>query len=50
MASKPGVRMAALFAYAAGTTGILANLFLIAFYALQASQPENGTSLARPTT
>ena len=45
MASKPGVRMAALFAYAAGATGILANLFLIAFYALQASQPENGTWL-----
>ena len=45
MANKPGVSMAALFAYAAGTTGILANLFLIAFYALQANQPENGTSL-----
>ena len=45
MASMPGVRIAALFAYAAGATGILANLFLIAFYALQASQPENGTWL-----
>ena len=42
---KPGVKMAALFAYAAGATGILANLFLIAFYALQANQPENGTWL-----
>jgi hypothetical protein len=36
---------AALFAYAAGATGVLANLFLIAFYALQASHPEDGVSL-----
>jgi hypothetical protein len=35
----------ARFAYAAGATGILANLFLIGFYALQASHPEDGTSL-----
>jgi MFS family permease len=39
------VKRAARFAYAAGVTGTLANLFLIAFYALQASHPENGTSL-----
>lgn len=38
-------KRAALFAYAAGATSILANLFLIAFYALQASHPEDGTSL-----
>lgn len=42
---KPGVRMAAGFAYAAGATGILANFFLIAFFALQAGNPEGGTSL-----
>lgn len=42
---KPGIRWTAHFAYASGVTGILANLFLIAFYALQASQPENGTWL-----
>jgi hypothetical protein len=45
MASKPGVRITSRFAYAAGATGILANLFLIAFFALQASHPEDGTSL-----
>jgi len=39
------VKRAARFAYAAGVTGTLANLLLIAFYALQASHPENGTSL-----
>jgi hypothetical protein len=39
------VKRAARFAYAAGAAGILANLFLIAFYALQASHPEDGTSL-----
>jgi hypothetical protein len=44
-AGKSSVKWAALFAYAAGATGILANLFLIAFYALQASHPEDGTSL-----
>ena len=38
-------RRAARFAYAAGATGILANLFLIGFFALQASHPEDGTSL-----
>jgi hypothetical protein len=45
--SRPGkssIKMAARFAYAVGATGILANLFLIAFYALQASHPEDGTS------
>jgi hypothetical protein len=44
-AGKSSVKGAARFAYAAGATGILANLFLIAFYALQASHPEDGTSL-----
>ena len=40
------VRRTALFAHAAGAAGILANLSLIDFYALQASHPENnGTSL-----
>ena len=43
--SMLSVKSAARFAYAAGATGILANLFLIAFYALQASHPEDGTSL-----
>ena len=43
---KPaGVKMVTRFAYAAGVTGILAILFLIAFYALQGSHPEEGTSL-----
>jgi hypothetical protein len=43
---KPaGIKMVTRFAYATGGTGILANLFLIAFYALQASHPEDGTSL-----
>jgi len=32
-------------AYAAGVTAILANLLLIAFYALQARRPEEGTYL-----
>ncbi len=43
--SMLSVKRAAHFAYAAGGTGILANLLLIAFYALQASHPEDGTSL-----
>jgi hypothetical protein len=45
-ASKPGVQMAARFACTAGYTGILANLFLIAMYALlglQGGSPEDGT-------
>jgi hypothetical protein len=45
---KPSVRMTARFAYAAGFTGILANLFLIAVYivlGLQAGGPEAQTSL-----
>ncbi len=44
-ADKSSVEWAALFAYAAGATGILANLFLIGFYALQVGRPENGTWL-----
>ena len=43
--SKSSVKRVAFFAYAAGAIGMLANLFLIAFYALQASHPENGTWL-----
>ena len=43
-ADESSVKRAALFAYAAGATGILANPLLIAFYALQASHPEDGTS------
>src|SRR5215207_9119839 len=35
----------ARFAYAAGATGILANLLLIAFFALQAGRPGDGPSL-----
>lgn len=35
----------ALFAYAAGVAGILANLLLLGFFVLQASQPEDGFSL-----
>ena len=38
-------RRTAIFAYAAGATGILSNLFLIGFYALQVGRPENGTFL-----
>jgi hypothetical protein len=47
-AGKPSVGTAARFAYAAGATGILANLFLIALYVvigLQAGGPEAETSL-----
>jgi hypothetical protein len=44
-AGKSSVKMAAQFAYAAGATGILANLFLIAFFALQATHPDDGFSL-----
>jgi hypothetical protein len=48
---KPaGIKMVNRLAYATGGTGILANLFLIAFYALRASHPEDGTSLGWPTT
>ena len=39
------VKMAARFAYAAGATGILANVLLIGFFALQAGRPEGGASL-----
>jgi hypothetical protein len=35
----------AYFAYAAGVTGILANLLFIAFFALQAGRPGDGPSL-----
>ncbi len=41
----PSVKRAARFAYAAGATGILANLFLIAFFAVLASNPDDGSSL-----
>ncbi len=47
-ARKPSVGTAARFAYAAGFTGILANLFLIAMFVvlgLQAGGPEAQTSL-----
>ncbi len=44
-AKNSGVKTTALFAYAAGVTGILANLLLIAFFALQAGNPEGGTFL-----
>jgi hypothetical protein len=43
--SRSSVKRTALFAYAAGATGILANLFLIAFFALQATHPDDGFSL-----
>ena len=39
------VQRAAHFAYAAGAAGILANLLLIAFFALQAGRPGDGPSL-----
>jgi hypothetical protein len=45
---KPGARWAAGFAYAAGATGLLANLFLIAMYVLlgqQGGSPAGGTLL-----
>lgn len=44
-ARTSNVKRTARFAYAAGAAAILANLFLIAFFALQASRPEDGTSL-----
>ena len=44
-AGKPSVKMEARFAYAAGATGILANLLLIAFFALLASHLDEGNSL-----
>ena len=44
-AGRSRVNWVARFAFAAGATGILANLFLVAFFALQASHPEDGTSL-----
>ena len=47
-AGESSVKRAALFAYAAGATGILANLFLIALYVLlrlQAGRPEGQTLL-----
>jgi hypothetical protein len=47
-AVEPDVTMVSRFAYAAGTTGILANLCLIAMYALlglQGGKPEDITSL-----
>jgi hypothetical protein len=47
-AGESSVKRAALFAYAAGATGILANLFLIALYVLlglQSVRPEGQTTL-----
>ena len=44
-AGKSSVKRTALFAYAAGATGILANSLLIAFFALQAAHPDDGFSL-----
>ena len=47
-AGKSRIKMVALLAYAAGVTGILANLFLITFYVmlgLQAGHQENGIPL-----
>lgn len=47
-AVKPRVRMMALFAYAAGASGILGNLFLIALYVLlglQGGSPVGGSML-----
>ncbi|MGH3145284.1 MAG: hypothetical protein ACRDTR_05730 [Rubrobacter sp.] len=44
-AGGSNTRTAALFAYAAGVTGTLANLFLIALFALQAGRPEDGSNL-----
>lgn len=38
------VKWVALFAYAAGITSTLANLFLIAFFVLQANNPVEGAS------
>ena len=39
-------RRTAYLAYAAGATGILANLLLIGFFALQVTRPDDGFSLA----
>ena len=47
-AGKSSAKRTSLFAYAAGATGILANLFLVAFYimlGLQAGGQEDGTPL-----
>jgi hypothetical protein len=47
-AGQSSVKRTVLFAYAAGATGIIANLFLIALYVLlglQAGRPEAQTSL-----
>ena len=41
----PSARRTAYFAYAAGATGILTNMLLIAFFALQAGRPGDGPSL-----
>jgi hypothetical protein len=46
--NTPSAKMASRFAYAAGYTGILGNLFLIALYALlvlQGGSPAGGTLL-----
>lgn len=44
MAGRSGVWMASRFAYAAGATAALANLFLIAFFVYQFSPLEGGAS------
>ena len=51
-AGKSSVKRVTFFAYAAGATGILANLFLIALYVLlglQAGRPEDQSSLGSAT-
>ena len=51
-AGTSSVKMAAGFAYATGATGILANVFLIVFYALfglQAGRPDAQSSLGSAT-
>lgn len=45
MDSAATTRREALFAYAAGTVSAIANVALIAFYALQANHPERGDAL-----
>ena len=49
-AGKSSVKWAARFAYAAGTTGILANLLLIAFLPCRPATRRMGPPLAQPTT
>jgi hypothetical protein len=44
MVGKPGIRWTALSSYAAGVTGIVANLFLIAFFTLPDNLPLRAAS------